>query len=260
MSASTPRRHVTAAFTLIELLVVISIIALLISILLPALSSARDAAKMTQNLSNMRQIQIGLTTYANDNDSSLIYQKFDLIGSSLPYWSDKLYQQAYVDDPFIFWGPFKDTSWFGTSVWSDREQMMDRTRSANSYERTDYGVNKYIMPAQTSGRHPHRLGRALPVAEMNVINTTPGASEIASLAQFFHPNHAGVNATKYGWSHGPGQYLYTVNDSAAISYLDGHVTRVESGTVNWIPSGRTDGEWRQPDIAYFRREPWFSPN
>lgn len=54
-------------FTLIELLVVISIIAVLISILLPALSKAREAGKKTVCMNNMRQIGAGMFLYLESN-------------------------------------------------------------------------------------------------------------------------------------------------------------------------------------------------
>ncbi len=55
------------AFTLIELLVVISIIALLIALLLPALGAARDAARMVQCSSNLRQAAVGTISYATEH-------------------------------------------------------------------------------------------------------------------------------------------------------------------------------------------------
>jgi len=57
------------AFTLIELLVVISIIALLVGILLPALGAARESGRRVKCGSNMRQITTGLITYTVDNDT-----------------------------------------------------------------------------------------------------------------------------------------------------------------------------------------------
>jgi len=61
----------TKGFTLIELLVVIAVIALLMGILMPALQKARQQARMIACGSNMRQLILGLVTYAEDNDSRL---------------------------------------------------------------------------------------------------------------------------------------------------------------------------------------------
>ena len=62
------------AFTLIELLVVISIIALLIAILLPALGSAKKEAQRTQCSSNVRQVGMGHQAYVIDRGEMFLTQ------------------------------------------------------------------------------------------------------------------------------------------------------------------------------------------
>lgn len=150
-----PIKH-RRAFTLIELLVVVAIVALLISIMLPALTSAREAARTTKCMSNQRQIVAAWTMHADDHDARPMPHRA-LATSERVYWygredtsTNTIDHHAGLLTPYLSATP-GDRSVFECPA--QRDGTYKRQGQTDTFT-TTYGYNAYALAPSTSGYAP----------------------------------------------------------------------------------------------------------
>jgi prepilin-type N-terminal cleavage/methylation domain-containing protein/prepilin-type processing-associated H-X9-DG protein len=115
-----------AAFTLIELLVVIAIIAILAAILFPVFAQAREKARQTACLSNLKQIGTALLMYTQDYDEMfpVRYGSGDPVDFENGYqrnWKNML--MPYIKSKQVFACPSNQTAKKGTLTWNGTDQV-----------------------------------------------------------------------------------------------------------------------------------------
>ncbi|MCM8531842.1 MAG: type II secretion system GspH family protein [Lentisphaeraceae bacterium] len=127
-------------FTLIELLVVIAIIGILVSLLLPSLSSARESSKTVVCLSNLKQLSVAMEMYVSGNSDSYVDYKL----SKNRFWTALLFPYYGTDDvlncpsamPVLGqdWGNAK-RGWATQAYWNEFN---------GSFPTGSYGINGWI--------------------------------------------------------------------------------------------------------------------
>lgn len=155
-------------FTLVELLVVIAIIGILVSLLLPAVQMAREAARRTQCLNHQKQIALGLHNFhdtygtfppilTTGHDGPTYSTQHNWITNTLPYieqlptWNQVSFPRLPIDDPYYTTSNV-DNSALGNAV------------DQNNLPASRLWVSLFICPSDPVGnvRQPESLGGRAP--------------------------------------------------------------------------------------------------
>jgi prepilin-type N-terminal cleavage/methylation domain-containing protein/prepilin-type processing-associated H-X9-DG protein len=105
MTCNYGAQRAKRGFTLIELLVVISIIAVLLSILMPALGIVREQGRRMVCAQNEKNMGLGLFVYANDNDGKLPMNDVNRWLFDVSYWTTDIILKTGAFDRHIFYCP-----------------------------------------------------------------------------------------------------------------------------------------------------------
>lgn len=195
------------AFTLIELLVTIGVIALLASLLLPALSRAKEGAKRIVCANNMKQVSLGFSAYLDAYDDYFppLYPYNDVVGN-VGGWAVAIYRAS--DNQRCF-----------NAAWANRNNCAfycpNQTKNTSGvvWDKISYGVSYYGVThtnVPLAGNPPLRLTRIQKASQTFLVgDVSTGSAELG-------------NATvSFGIGMG-GMFMGRHTKSDNVLFVDGH--------------------------------------
>jgi prepilin-type N-terminal cleavage/methylation domain-containing protein/prepilin-type processing-associated H-X9-DG protein len=261
------------AFTLIELLVVISIIALLVGILLPALGAARRSAQDLKCSSNLRQLDIGLSTYATDN-VGMFPPNWNAIPSRARFWYDDDRIGQYLPDAG---SGGTDPTVRGGGFVCPRDENALRSYGMNFWASSELNTSQFVRDGYTFQADVRKASQVLLLVDIfsgwgNDNDGWVASATVGEPDNFASPSAGamfGSNPSRVvsGYSvpqirFGPvntelSYYRHGANssDEAApvgavyIAYADGHVSKKTNSDLFDSTTGKTtnDTYWLPPD-------------
>ncbi len=222
------------SFTLIELLVVIAIIAILASMLLPALSKARAAAQTAKCMSNQKQIMLGYIMYAGDFNDNVVPSNMDIGEWVAVCWTAQLIQGGYTSN-MTFICPARNSNYDTNQFRKENFIKGIPDRLSWDWGFTDIGLN-YLLHRSGSFWAGGNMTAGGKLSNYRKPSNTIAIADVAcatGAASYGRKGgHSELNTT-YGetdsnvvWATHNGQH------AANTGWLDGSVRTVKSGNVD----------------------------
>ncbi|MFG0252371.1 MAG: type II secretion system protein [Phycisphaerales bacterium JB038] len=261
-------------FTLIELLVVVAIIALLIGILLPALGKARDSARRTRSLANIKTHGQILAVYGNENKNKIIFgftqrAANDYTYAVCPGWSNGCFTMK--NDAYGWhWGPL------AREYYADQKES-DVFAAPNDHETTDtidefiadgqinnwvmdisywYSPTMFYKPQRFYGRDSGASGGENCDRTWLARNDFDDVQYPSQKVTFLEKQDFGTTG-KLLFSHPDAQVALMLGDGSGTFSKNNEITQMVMQDDDLYPSG---GNWADPDLGYYHMDNQGSPS